>query len=150
MASTFQTVCEELRQSPKRWLVSGAAGFIGSHLTETLLSLGQTVVGVDNFATGHQHNLDEVEKNVGAELWQRFQLVNSDVNESETMAKALEGVDYVLHQAALGSVPRSIEQPLQSNHANVTGFLELLDAARKAQVQRFADRVAAWFVPGRY
>ncbi|HQD84000.1 MAG TPA: SDR family oxidoreductase [Quisquiliibacterium sp.] len=124
-------------QRPATWLVSGVAGFIGSNLLESLLSHGQHVVGVDNFATGFQRNLDEVQRIVGADAWRRFRFIEGDVRSEAVCAQATAGVDYVLHQAALGSVPRSIEQPLRSFDANVDGFVRLLTAARDAGVKTF-------------
>ncbi|MDH1699107.1 NAD-dependent epimerase/dehydratase family protein [Acinetobacter johnsonii] len=133
----YQTVCEQLQQAPKTWLVTGVAGFIGSNLLETLLKLDQTVVGLDNFATGHQYNLDEVQSLVSAEQWARFSFIEGDIRDLEDCQKACSGVDYVLHQAALGSVPRSIADPITTNAANITGFLNMLVAARDANVASF-------------
>lgn len=124
----------------QRWLVTGAAGFIGSNLVETLLRGGQPVVGVDNFATGHRRNLDEVRAAVGERAWERFRFLEGDLCDEAVCREAVEGcgrVDVVLHQAALGSVPRSIEQPLRSFAANVDAFVKLLDVARRAGVRRF-------------
>ncbi|MCP0915036.1 NAD-dependent epimerase/dehydratase family protein [Acinetobacter indicus] len=135
--SQYQTVCEQLKQNPKTWLVTGVAGFIGSNLLETLLKLDQTVVGLDNFATGHQYNLDEVQSLVTAEQWANFKFYNGDIRNLEDCQKACAGVDYVLHQAALGSVPRSIADPITTNAANITGFLNMLTAARDAEVKSF-------------
>ncbi|WP_368570873.1 NAD-dependent epimerase/dehydratase family protein [Acinetobacter haemolyticus] len=135
--SQYQTVCEQLKQNPKTWLVTGVAGFIGSNLLETLLKLDQTVVGLDNFATGHQHNLDEVQSLVSAEQWANFKFYKGDIRDLEDCQKACTGVDYVLHQAALGSVPRSIADPITTNAANITGFLNMLVAARDAKVSSF-------------
>lgn len=135
--SQYQTVCEQLKQNPKTWLVTGVAGFIGSNLLETLLKLDQTVVGLDNFATGHQHNLDEVQSLVSAEQWAKFSFIEGDIRDLEDCQKACSGVDYVLHQAALGSVPRSIADPITTNAANITGFLNMLTAARDAEVKSF-------------
>ncbi|MCA4790331.1 NAD-dependent epimerase/dehydratase family protein [Acinetobacter towneri] len=135
--SQYQTVCEQLKQNPKSWLVTGVAGFIGSNLLETLLKLDQTVVGLDNFATGHQHNLDEVQSLVAAEQWAKFSFIEGDIRNLEDCQKACAGVDYVLHQAALGSVPRSIADPITTNAANITGFLNMLVAARDAKVSSF-------------
>jgi UDP-N-acetylglucosamine 4-epimerase len=126
-----------LRAEPRRWLLTGVAGFIGSNLLQALLELDQTVVGLDNFATGKSANLDEVRDAVGPERWGRFRLLEGDVASPDVCARAVEGVELVLHQAALGSVPRSIERPLETNAANVTGQLALLDAARLAGVRRF-------------
>ncbi|WP_180048469.1 MULTISPECIES: NAD-dependent epimerase/dehydratase family protein [unclassified Acinetobacter] len=135
--SQYQTVCEQLKQHPKTWLVTGVAGFIGSNLLETLLKLDQTVVGLDNFATGHQHNLDEVQSLVKPEQWANFKFYEGDIRNLEDCQKACTGVDYVLHQAALGSVPRSIADPITTNAANITGFLNMLVAARDAKVSSF-------------
>ncbi|WP_104499245.1 NAD-dependent epimerase/dehydratase family protein [Acinetobacter indicus] len=135
--SQYQTVCEQLKQNPKTWLVTGVAGFIGSNLLETLLKLDQAVVGLDNFATGHQHNLDEVQSLVSAEQWAKFSFIEGDIRNLEDCQKACANVDYVLHQAALGSVPRSIADPITTNAANITGFLNMLVAARDAQVKSF-------------
>lgn len=127
----------ELRERPKKWLVTGCAGFIGSNLIETLLKLDQTVVGLDNFATGYQHNLDEVRGLVNAAQWERFHFIHGDIRDIGTCRQAVQGIDYVLHQAALGSVPRSIKDPLTTNDVNVNGFLNMLIAARDAGVQSF-------------
>jgi UDP-N-acetylglucosamine 4-epimerase len=126
-----------LRASPRRWLVTGSAGFIGSHLVEALLQLGQEVVSLDNFATGHERNLDEVRRTVGADAWRRHRFLEVDICDLAACRRAIEGVSVVLHQAALGSVPRSIEDPLLTHAANATGFLNLLCAARDAHVARF-------------
>lgn len=120
-----------------RWLVTGAAGFIGSNLVETLLRRGDAVVGLDNFSTGHRRNLDEVERLVGSEAWKRFRFIEGDVRDSSACRAALDSVDLVLHQAALGSVPRSIERPVDSFDSNVAGFVTLLDEARRAGIRRF-------------
>lgn len=135
--SQYQTVCEQLKQHPKTWLVTGVAGFIGSNLLETLLKLDQTVVGLDNFATGHQYNLDEVQNLVTPEQWANFKFYEGDIRNFEDCKKVCAGVDYVLHQAALGSVPRSIADPITTNAANITGFLNMLTAARDAEVKSF-------------
>lgn len=118
------------------WLVTGVAGFIGSNLLEALLQTGQRVVGLDNFATGFQHNLEDVASSVGPEAWERFSLVRGDVADLEVCRRAAQGVDYVLHQAALGSVPLSFEQPLLTHESNVTGFVNVLHAARESGVRR--------------
>ena len=128
---------QQLRAAPKRWLITGVAGFIGSNLLETLLDLGQEVVGLDNFSTGHRHNLEQVRAAVGEAGWQRFTMIEGDIRELATCQTACGGVDYVLHQAALGSVPRSLEDPITTNDNNVTGFVNMLVASRDAQVRRF-------------
>lgn len=135
--TAYQNLLETLRQNPKTWLVTGVAGFIGSNLLEHLLKLNQHVVGLDNFATGHQHNLDEVESLVTPEQWKRFRFIEGDIRNQTDCEKVCEGMDYVLHQAALGSVPRSIKDPVTTNAANITGFLNMLVAARDAGVQSF-------------
>lgn len=135
--SQYQTVCAQLQQAPKTWLVTGVAGFIGSNLLETLLKLNQKVVGLDNFATGHQHNLDEVQGLVSTAQWANFRFIEGDIRNITDCQNACTGVDYVLHEAALGSVPRSIADPILTNSANITGFLNMLVAARDAQVSSF-------------
>lgn len=128
---------ECLADAPKTWLITGVAGFIGSNLLEHLLKLNQRVVGLDNFATGYQRNLDEVRSLVSQEQWARFQFIEGDIRNLEDCARACEGVDYILHQAALGSVPRSLNDPITTNAANITGFLNMLVAARDAGVKSF-------------
>src|SRR6185295_3356861 len=137
VAPRYQEVKERLRASPRRWLVTGAAGFIGSHLVETLLNLDQGVIGLDNFATGYARNLDDVKQAVGAQRARNFSFVEGDIKDPAACRSACANVDYVLHQAALGSVPRSIADPLATHEANVTGFLNMLLAARDARVARF-------------
>lgn len=136
MPSAYTKLQTELRQHPATWLVTGVAGFIGSNLLEALLKLGQKVVGLDNFSTGHRHNLDEVEVQVSAGQWKNFRFIHGDIRNLEDCRAAAAGVDYVLHQAALGSVPRSIENPILSHDNNLTGFLNMLVAARDAGVAR--------------
>jgi UDP-N-acetylglucosamine/UDP-N-acetylgalactosamine 4-epimerase len=133
----YQQLRADLAASPKRWLITGAAGFIGSNLLQTLLELDQHVVGFDNFATGHRTNLQEVEHCVPPAQWRRFRFIEGDIRDPDACRRACEGVDFVLHQAALGSVPRSIEDPITTNSVNVSGFLEILSAARSAGVKRF-------------
>ena len=135
--SQYQTVCTQLKQAPKMWLVTGVAGFIGSNLLEALLKLDQKVVGLDNFATGHQYNLDEVQSLVSPAQWRNFSFIEGDIRNFEDCQKACMDVDYVLHQAALGSVPRSIADPITTNATNITGFLNMLTAARDAKVSSF-------------
>lgn len=133
----YAAVRAALAREPKRWLVTGAAGFIGSNLVEALLALDQHVVALDNFATGHRRNVDEVETNVGSERAARLTFIEGDITRTTDCAAACDGVDFVLHQAALGSVPRSLENPLATNAANIDGFLNMLVAARDAKVARF-------------
>lgn len=135
--SHFTQLQTRLQTEPKTWLVTGVAGFIGSNLLEALLKLNQRVIGLDNFATGHQRNLDEVQSLVTPEQWRHFQFIQGDIRNLADCHEACQGVDYVLHQAALGSVPRSVEDPITTNAANITGFLNMLVAARDAKVKRF-------------
>lgn len=133
----YQEIQYNLKNNSKKWLITGCAGFIGSNLLETLLLLDQEVVGLDNFATGHQKNLDEVQEQVSAEQWAKFSFIEGDIRNLEDCHKAVTGVNYILHQAALGSVPRSIVDPIMTNSANVTGFLNMLVAAKEAKVETF-------------
>lgn len=133
----YEQIQTELRQAPKTWLVTGVAGFIGSNLLETLLKLDQRVVGLDNFATGHQRNLHEVQTLVTADQWANFIFIKGDIRQLVDCQQACEGVDHVLHQAALGSVPRSLADPIATNDTNISGFLNMLVAARDAKVQSF-------------
>jgi UDP-N-acetylglucosamine 4-epimerase len=133
----YEQIQTELHQNPKIWLVTGVAGFIGSHLLETLLKLNQRVVGLDNFATGYQQNLVEVQTLVTPEQWANFQFMEGDIRKLGDCQKACTGVYYVLHQAALGSVPRSLVDPITTNDTNVVGFLNMLVSARNAHVQSF-------------
>jgi UDP-N-acetylglucosamine 4-epimerase len=133
----YAGACARLRERPLRWLVTGSAGFIGSHLLETLLRLDQQVVSLDNFVTGHRRNLDDVREAVGDAAWRRHTWLEADIVDLAACRRACTGVDVVLHEAALGSVPRSIEDPLLTHAANATGFLNMLVAARDAGVKRF-------------
>ena len=133
----YQALTERLRQDQHTWLITGVAGFIGSNLLETLLKLNQKVVGLDNFATGHRSNLNEVRTLVAPAQWAKFSFIEGDIGNLDHCRQACAGVDYVLHQAALGSVPRSIEDPLLTNRSNIDGFLGMLVAARDASVKRF-------------
>ena len=135
--SKYDEVREELRQRPRRWLITGAAGFIGSNLLEALLLLGQTVSVIDNFSTGHVRNLEQVRSAVGAAAWRNFTHIEGDIRDPAVCRRACAAVDYVLHHAALGSVPRSIEDPLATHEANLTGFVNMLAAARDAKARRF-------------
>ena len=137
LPSAYQTLQQALRQTPRTWLVTGVAGFIGGHLLETLLGLGQRVVGLDNFATGHQHNLNDVRALVGEAAWLRFRLHEGDIRVAADCLAACADVDFVLHQAALGSVPRSLADPVTTNDVNIGGFLNMAVAARDAKVKRF-------------
>jgi UDP-N-acetylglucosamine 4-epimerase len=130
-------VSATLRANPRRWLVTGSAGFIGSHLVQALLDLDQQVVGLDNFSTGHPANLDEVRGAVSSAAWQRHTFIEADITDSSVCRQACEGIDVVLHEAALGSVPRSIDDPLRTHAVNSTGSLNMLVAARDARVGRF-------------
>ena len=159
MMPRYAKLQTELRRSPKTWLVTGVAGFIGSNLLEALLKLEQRVVGLDNFSTGHKHNLDEVQRLVSQHQWNNFHFIEGNIcnlqdcrnsmcwlpqrevgheghSGSDTAVDALP-IDYVLHHAALGSVPRSIADPIATNTDNVTGFLNVLEASREARVQSF-------------
>jgi UDP-N-acetylglucosamine 4-epimerase len=135
--SVYESALEELRSEPRRWLVTGAAGFIGSGLVEKLLACGQHVVGLDNFATGKPANLTDVRRRVGESAWGGFSFQEGDIRSLEACRHACSGVDLVLHQAALGSVPRSLEDPIASHESNVNGTLNMLLAARDAEVGRF-------------
>lgn len=133
----FNLVTAQLKQQPKKWCVTGVAGFIGSNILEKLLKLDQAVVGLDNFSTGYQRNLDEVQKAVTPEQWKRFRFIKGDIRELDDCRVAVMNCDYVLHQAALGSVPRSIDDPITTNDVNVAGHLNMLVAARNAKVKNF-------------
>ncbi len=133
----YSELQSRLTADPKCWLVTGVAGFIGSNLLENLLKLNQRVVGLDNFSTGYQRNLDEVKASVTLEQWKNFQLIEGDIRKLDDCHQASQGADYILHQAALGSVPRSIVDPINTNANNIDGFLNMLVAARDANVQRF-------------
>lgn len=135
--TAYEAILKNLPVDPKKWLVTGVAGFIGSNLLQKLLSLDQFVVGLDNFATGHQRNLDEVKHLVSPAQWARFTLIAGDIRNLQDCQKACEGVNYVLHQAALGSVPRSLLDPLTTNGTNIDGFLNMLVSAKDANVQSF-------------
>ena len=133
----IDNVKTQLKQYPKKWLVTGVAGFIGSSLLEELLGFGQIVTGLDNFSTGYRHNLEDVRVQISEEAWRLFTFVEGDIRKMEDCQKVCEGVDYVLHQAALGSVPRSIDDPINTNQSNIDGFLNMLIASREAKVKRF-------------
>jgi len=135
--SYYDEVLEKLSLNQSTWLITGVAGFIGSNLLETLLKLGQKVVGLDNFSTGYQRNLDEVQRAVTAEQWECFRFIEGDIRNLADCRAACSGVEHVLHQAALGSVPRSINDPITTNATNIDGFLNMLVAARDAGVKSF-------------
>lgn len=134
--TAYESLQQRLRTEPHTWLVTGAAGFIGSNLVEALLKLNQRVTGLDNFSTGHQRNLDEVQSLVMPAQWANFRFIQGDIRDLATCQQSCEGVEYVLHQAALGSVPRSIENPIATNQNNIDGFLNMMVAARDAKVKR--------------
>lgn len=133
----IEKIRKDLQSKPRPWLVTGVAGFIGSNLLEELLNLGQVVIGLDNFSTGYRRNLEDVRKEIPNESWERFRFLEGDIRNLTDCHKACEGVDYVLHHAALGSVPRSIDDPICTHQSNVDGFLNMLVAARDAGVKRF-------------
>jgi len=133
----FQEIQQHLLQHRYHWLVTGAAGFIGSNLVEALLKLDQRVTGLDNFATGHRHNLEQVKESVTEAAWEKFNFIEADIRDASACQAACVGVDFVLHQAALGSVSRSIDDPQTTNATNIDGFLNMLVAARDAGVKRF-------------
>jgi UDP-N-acetylglucosamine 4-epimerase len=135
--TAYSELLAQLPTAPKTWLITGVAGFIGSNLLERLLKLDQNVVGLDNFATGHRHNLQQIQDAATPQQWTRFNFIEGDIRTLDDCRAACDGVDYVLHQAALGSVPRSLEDPITTNTANIDGFLNMLVAARDAQVTRF-------------
>ncbi len=135
--SRYAHIQDELRSHPATWLITGVAGFIGSNLLETLLRLNQRVIGLDNFLTGHQKNLDMVQELTGESLWRNFTFIEGDIRDPETCRQACSGVQHVLHEAALGSVPRSLNDPLLTNSCNITGFLNMLTAAKDAGVASF-------------
>lgn len=135
--SNYQEARIQLKSDPKIWLITGVAGFIGSNLLEHLLKLDQTIIGLDNFSTGHQRNLDEIKGLVTDSQWKRFHFIEGDIQDYGVCVSALKGVDYVLHQAALGSVPRSLADPISSNGANISGFLNVLHASKEEGVKSF-------------
>ena len=135
--SAYEKLKEELRREPRTWMVTGAAGFIGSNLLETLLKLDQNVIGLDNFATGFQRNLDQVAEAVSPEQWSRFRFIKGDITDRDDCLAACEGAEIILHQAAINSAPRSIDDPWTSHRVNVNGFVTLYLAARDAGVKRF-------------
>jgi UDP-N-acetylglucosamine/UDP-N-acetylgalactosamine 4-epimerase len=135
--SAYDNLQLQMRRQPKSWLVTGVSGFIGSNLLETLLGLDQKVTGLDNFSTGHKKNLDHVQSQVSTAQWSRFRLIEGDISDLAVCEGACAGADLVLHQAALGSVPASMADPIRAHRSNVTGFLNMLHAARGAQTKRF-------------
>jgi UDP-N-acetylglucosamine 4-epimerase len=133
----YESLRQELLGNASTWLITGVAGFIGSNLLETLLTLNQKVVGLDNFSTRHRHNFDKVQQAVSPEQWRNFKFIEGDIRSLEDCQRACGGVDYVLHQAALGSVPRSLDNPVNTNENNISGYLNMLVAARDAGAKRF-------------
>ena len=137
MISKLEQLKEQLKEGQKTWLITGNAGFIGSNLTEFLLDNNQKVIGLDNFSTGYRHNIEDVLKSVGEEKAKNFTFIEGNIADIEICTKACQGADIVLHQAALGSVPRSIDDPITSNRSNITGFLNMITAAKDAGIKRF-------------
>jgi UDP-N-acetylglucosamine 4-epimerase len=135
--SAYDDLLQKLKNEQHTWLITGVTGFIGSNLLEALLKLNQKVVGLDNFSTGYQKNLDEVQSLVSNEQWSQFHFIEGDIRNLEDCKLACSGAEFVLHQAALGSVPRSIEDPINTNSVNIAGFLNMLVASRDAKVKRF-------------
>ncbi len=135
--NSYDKLKQHLESNQSTWLVTGVAGFIGSNLLETLLKLNQSVVGLDNFCTGHRYNFDKVQEQVSETQWNNFTFIEGDIRSLDDCKKACDGIDYVLHQAALGSVPRSLDDPITTNENNITGYLNMLVAARDAGVKRF-------------
>jgi UDP-N-acetylglucosamine/UDP-N-acetylgalactosamine 4-epimerase len=135
--SSYNKIIKVLMSDPRKWLISGVAGFIGSNLLETLLRINQNVIGIDNFATGHKKNLDEVKSLVSDVQWRNFKFIEGDIRSMADCHNACHNVDYVLHQAALGSVPRSVKDPISTNETNINGFLNILVASRDAEVKSF-------------
>jgi UDP-N-acetylglucosamine 4-epimerase len=134
----FEEVKQQLQNNPQTWLITGVAGFIGSNLLEVLLKLNQNVIGLDNFTTGYQNNIDQALDDAGFDSsTEKFIFINGDIRNLEDCQKACKGVDFVLHQAALGSVPRSIKDPTATNQTNIEGFLNMLISARDMKVSRF-------------
>jgi UDP-N-acetylglucosamine 4-epimerase len=136
-AGVYEKTKAWLKEQPRTWLVTWAAGFIGSNLVEALLDLDQRVVGLDNLSTGYRHNLKQVQESISDEGWDRFAFIEGDIRSLEDCRRACERVNCVVHQAALGSVPRSIKNPIATNESNVAGFLNMLVAAREAGTERF-------------
>ncbi len=133
----YKNIQLQLKNDPKKWVITGVAGFIGCNLLEALLKLDQFIIGLDNFSTGSQDNLNHVQKSVSKDQWERFSFFKGDILDSKICSEICKDADYVLHQAALGSVPRSIEDPYNSNNSNISGFLNMLIAAKESNVNRF-------------
>jgi UDP-N-acetylglucosamine 4-epimerase len=137
----YEELQEYLKNNQNTWLITGVAGFIGSNLLEKLLVLNQQVIGLDSFATGYQKNIDEAISDAneisGSDVSKNFKFIKGDIRSFEDCKQACYGVDYVLHQAALGSVPRSIEDPISTNEANIDGFVNMLVASKDSKVKRF-------------
>ncbi|MDC0485353.1 GDP-mannose 4,6-dehydratase, partial [Gammaproteobacteria bacterium] len=133
----YSKLLNDLEQCSHNWLITGVSGFIGSNLLERLLLSNQNVIGLDNFSTGRRSNLEEVKHNVSSMQWENFTFIEGDVCNLEDCHKALKNIDFVLHQAALGSVPRSIKDPINTNNSNINGFLNILIASKEANVKSF-------------
>ena len=134
---TYQNLRSSLKRNPKRWLITGVAGFIGSSILEELLNLNQNVIGLDNFSTGHKKNLDNLRKNTHQDKWKNFSFIEGDITDFNICKRSVKNIDFVLHQAALGSVPRSIKDPLNTNKSNIEGFLNMIYASKESKVKRF-------------
>ena len=133
----MEKTTKQLLSNPKKWLITGVAGFIGSNLLEFLLNIDQKVTGIDNFSTGFKRNLDEVKKSVGIKKWKNFNFIEGDIRNASICNEICKKIDFILHQAALGSVPRSIEDPIKTNENNIDGFLNMLYASKKNNIENF-------------
>ena len=133
----YSKILNDLKKNSYTWLITGVAGFIGSNLLEALLKLDQNVIGLDNFETGRKENLEDVKSELSKDQWSRFNFVKGDIKDIDTCYKVCKGIDFVLHQAALGSVPRSIKDPIATNNVNIGGFLNILEASKKSKVKSF-------------
>jgi len=137
MPTKYEEIKQQIQNEPKRWLVTGVAGFIGSNILEQLLKLNQVIIGLDNFSTGYRENLQQVQSLVSEKQWSRFNFIEGDIRSLETCQQACKGIDIILHEAAIGSVPRSIKDPIFTNENNISGMLNMLVAARDNKVKRF-------------
>ena len=133
----YTKILDELSKNQNKWLITGVAGFIGSHLLENLLILNQQVVGIDNFLTGSKNNLEDVKDSVGSSNWKNFTFYNADITSVDVCMEVTKDIDFVLHQAALGSIPRSIERPIDTNNVNVNGFMNIIFSSKERNVKSF-------------